>query len=189
MQHPARVLKLGGSLLSWAGLREAFREWRVRFPSERDLLIIGGGPAADWVREMDQVHQLGNDASHQLAIQAMQLNAELARQLWPEAERCDRLQDLGCAPLTIFFPWPSLCDEEQSRWGEVLPHSWDVTSDSIAAWVARAIGARELVLVKSTSPGDADFVDPYFARAARGIELVSTVNLRAGDRANKKRML
>jgi 5-(aminomethyl)-3-furanmethanol phosphate kinase len=181
MTHPARVLKLGGSLLNWPGLREALRDWRIRFPSQHDLLIVGGGPAADWVREMDLVHQLGDDGSHQLAIQAMQLNSELAMQLWPEAERCDRLQDLGSAPLTILFPWPALRDEEQSHWGEVLPHSWDVTSDSIAAWVARAIGARELVVMKSTSPGGADFVDPYFARAAHDIELVSAVNLRAGD--------
>ncbi len=29
-----------------------------------------------------------------------------------------------------------------------LPHSWDVTSDSIAAWVARALRVRRLMLVK-----------------------------------------
>ena len=29
-----------------------------------------------------------------------------------------------------------------------LPHSWDVTSDSIAAWFARALRARRLMLVK-----------------------------------------
>lgn len=181
MPPPARVLKLGGSLLDWPGLREAFRDWRARYPAERDLLVVGGGPAADWVRAIDQVHQLGDDASHQLAIQAMQLNAELAAQLWPEAERCDRLQDLGNAALTILFPWPALCDEEQARYGEVMPHSWNVTSDSIAAWVARAIGARELVLMKSTSPGKVDFVDPYFAQFAAAIERVSVVNLRDGD--------
>ena len=29
-----------------------------------------------------------------------------------------------------------------------LPHSWDITSDSIAAWIARVLGARRLMLVK-----------------------------------------
>src|SRR5439155_8330146 len=30
-----------------------------------------------------------------------------------------------------------------------FPHSWDVTSDSIAAWVARALRTARLVLLKS----------------------------------------
>ena len=37
------------------------------------------------------------------------------------------------------------------RWlreADPLPHSWDVTSDSIAAWLASALGAARLVLVK-----------------------------------------
>ena len=39
-----------------------------------------------------------------------------------------------------------------SRWlreADPLPHSWDVTSDSIAAWVAGQAGASTLVLVKA----------------------------------------
>ncbi len=31
----------------------------------------------------------------------------------------------------------------------LLPHGWDVTSDSIAAWVAGQLGARCLVLLKA----------------------------------------
>jgi dihydroneopterin aldolase len=30
----------------------------------------------------------------------------------------------------------------------VIPHSWDVTSDSLAAWLAGRIGAERLILVK-----------------------------------------
>src|SRR5262245_31563049 len=55
-----------------------------------------------------------------------------------------------------------------SRWlhdADPLPHSWDVTSDSIAAWVAGAVGARQLVLVKPSGAGGGEMVDPYFRRA------------------------
>jgi aspartokinase-like uncharacterized kinase len=32
-----------------------------------------------------------------------------------------------------------------------IPESWEMTSDSLAAWLARKIGAARLVLVKSTA--------------------------------------
>jgi hypothetical protein len=53
------------------------------------------------------------------------------------------------------------------RWlrdADPLPHSWDVTSDSIAAWVAGALGARRLVLVKPPGASGDGAVDAYFAR-------------------------
>ena len=33
-----------------------------------------------------------------------------------------------------------------------IPKSWDVTSDSIAAWLAGKVNAQQLVLVKSDKP-------------------------------------
>jgi aspartokinase-like uncharacterized kinase len=55
-----------------------------------------------------------------------------------------------------------------SRWlraADVLPHSWDVTSDSVAAFIAGALDASRLLLVK---PGDvgAEGVDRCFALVA-----------------------
>ena len=55
-----------------------------------------------------------------------------------------------------------------SRWlmeADPLPHSWDVTSDSIAAWVAGQVGAGELILIKAPGADGAHLVDDYFARA------------------------
>jgi 5-(aminomethyl)-3-furanmethanol phosphate kinase len=68
------------------------------------------------------------------------------------------------------------------RVADPLPHSWDVTSDSIAAWVAGSLGARQLVLVKPPGAERLDeAVDPYFARARpSGIE----VTLIAADRTD-----
>jgi len=191
-----RVLKLGGSLLGWSGLREALRRWREAKPAACDLLVVGGGAAADWVREADRVHQLGDDVAHWLAIDAMQLNAALAAAIWPEARWCESLHQRKNTEhgLQLLRPWPALSDAEQGRFGTPLPHSWDVTSDSIAAWVARAIGARELVLLKSSLPRgdsmqmaiDAGYVDRHFATAARGIEAITAVNLRSESLASRR---
>ncbi len=191
MATPFRVLKLGGSLLAWPGLRDALRAWRERNPYSHDLLVVGGGKAADWVREADETHQLGDDAAHRLAIQAMQLNAQLAESLWPEALTLTRLDAIAGDHIPsgywILQPWPLLSDQEQARYGEVLPHSWSVTSDSIAAWVATAIDAAELVLFKSSLPVETDirqcavnaYVDPYFPAAAQGVHRIRAVNLRS----------
>lgn len=54
-----------------------------------------------------------------------------------------------------------------SRWlraADELPHSWDVTSDSLAAYLATLLGAEDLILVKPVSGGQ-ELADPHFARA------------------------
>jgi 5-(aminomethyl)-3-furanmethanol phosphate kinase len=51
------------------------------------------------------------------------------------------------------------------RRDDPLPHSWAVTSDSIAAWVAGVTSARQLVLVKPGPPRDGGLTDPFFDKA------------------------
>jgi aspartokinase-like uncharacterized kinase len=53
-----------------------------------------------------------------------------------------------------------------ARWmrhADVLPHTWGVTSDSIAAFVAGAVDAASLVLIKPSRTACA--VDAYFQAA------------------------
>jgi hypothetical protein len=68
-----------------------------------------------------------------------------------------------------------------------LPHTWAVTSDSVAARVARLVRAKKLVLLKSVDhpcngdwaeAGRQGFVDPWFARAVGEGLTVEAVNLR-----------
>src|SRR5206468_5125998 len=77
---------------------------------------------------------------------------------------------------------PVLAPYRWLRAADPLPHSWDVTSDSIAAWISGAVGARRLVLVKPAGArieqlpqrkvteaidyaASRELVDPYFNRA------------------------
>jgi hypothetical protein len=60
---------------------------------------------------------------------------------------------------------PVLAPYRWLRERDPLPHAWDVTSDSIAAWVADALGAHRLVLVKPPHAEGVGLVDPYFSRA------------------------
>jgi aspartokinase-like uncharacterized kinase len=65
----------------------------------------------------------------------------------------------GAVPVLAPYAWLRAHDS--------LPHSWDATSDSIAALVARHVGAEALLLVKATEGPWEDLVDAEFA-AQRG---------------------
>ena len=60
------------------------------------------------------------------------------------------------------------------RWlraADPLPHSWEVTSDSIAAWLAGQLHARRVVLLKPAHASPNKLVDAYFLRTLpQGVE-------------------
>lgn len=158
------VVKLGGGLLAHAAHFDAALAAIREAADERRLLIVpGGGPFADTVRHVDRQFTLSDDAAHWMAALAMDQYAHLvASRLSGSALVADPGEiaaALGAAHLPVLTP---------SRWlrdADPLPHTWEVTSDSIAAWVAGAVGARRLVLVKPPGAAAADSVDVYFRRA------------------------
>jgi aspartokinase-like uncharacterized kinase len=140
------VVKVGGGLGRDAGddaLRALCRvvgELAERHP----LLVVPGGAAfADAVRDHDRRFGLPATTSHRMAILAMEQFGWLLSELIPGAERCAHLPPpggLADGRTTVLLPAQSVLDG--------LPASWQVTSDSIAAWVAGHVGADRLVLVK-----------------------------------------
>ena len=112
--------------------------------ARRHLLVVvpGVGAFADAVRRADRRFALGDSAAHWMAILAMDQYGYLLADLAPGSAVVRCRSELMPRRLNILAP---------SAWllgADPLPHSWDVTSDSIAAWVARALGARRLMLVK-----------------------------------------
>jgi aspartokinase-like uncharacterized kinase len=185
MKEPLRVIKLGGSLLDWPELPSAFRTWLAAQPAAVNVLIVGGGAIVDGLRHLDQVHRLPPETSHWLAIDAMGLTARLARELLPEARLATGSELFYRPPgsLTIFDVQTFLRDDQSQA--DALPIGWDVTSDSIAAYVAQRFEASELVLLKSCPSPSGELselarkgvVDPAFPRIAAGLN-VRLVNLR-----------
>ncbi len=124
------VVKLGGSLYDHPSLRVGLNRWLESIPSPV-LLVAGGGAFADSVRALDRLHDIGAEAAHRVAIRSMAIAAELLKSLIQK-------EDL------IQFDVFNFCLEDDQ-----LPHSWDVTSDSIALRIAIVKGAEKLILLKS----------------------------------------
>ncbi len=189
------VVKVGGSLLDWAELPARLIGYLERWQGCCVLVIVGGGAVVDLVREWDRRHGLGDEPAHWLAIQAMDLTARMLAAVLPCARLVQRLEEWervrGQAGLIVLVPSVVIMEIENRRW-ERLPRSWNVTSDSIAAWVAGYLGAKCLVLVKSVGvPAgttreravELGVVDPMFARFASGGPRVEWVDLRGEDGA------
>jgi 5-(aminomethyl)-3-furanmethanol phosphate kinase len=177
------VVKVGGGLLADIEQFDRVLEVIAEAARSRRLAIVpGGGPFADAVREVDRRVGLSGTAAHWMAVLAMDQHAHLIAERLAGAARVESAEQIATAidagRLPVLAP---------SRWlraSDPLPHSWDVTSDSIAAWVAGCLGARQLVLVKPPGVQSADAVDPYFARALpSGIE----VSIVAADRIDALR--
>jgi 5-(aminomethyl)-3-furanmethanol phosphate kinase len=142
------VVKVGGSLGDDAlrPLCDKLGELGERHPL---LVVPGGAGFADAVREADRRFGLRAATSHHMAILGMEQFGWLLSELIPGAERRTDLTRAAAGRTTVVLPAALPLDG--------LPASWDVTSDSIAAWVADRTGAGRLVLVKTVDGLFADW--------------------------------
>lgn len=144
--HRLIIVKLGGSLLSAARARP----WLdvLATAAQPVVIVPGGGPFADQVRVSQPLLGFDDAAAHHMAVLAMAQTA-CVLQSWCPGWR------LGHTPTEL----ASLTAQgHPALWCPTVlpdtPAGWDITSDSLAAWLASTLNAQRLVLVK--------------ARAARG---------------------
>lgn len=158
------VVKVGGALLSLDDALPRLVDALNRIPPGRSFMVIpGGGPFADAVRSVDRLHSLSADDAHWMAILGMDQYAMFLASRIPNAELVHRHGEIARARargrIPVLAPYRWLLEADP------LPHSWDVTSDSIAVWIAVQVGARQLVLIKASTHDEHSIVDRYFDRA------------------------
>jgi aspartokinase-like uncharacterized kinase len=158
------VIKVGGRLAADSErLRRVGREI-ARLAREVSLVVVpGGGPFADAVREADRRCGLPPSTAHWMAIQAMDQYAELLVAVIPGGVIVHN--SMGITDARQRGAVPVLAPAQWLRAADALPHSWDVTSDSLAAYLAGELGAERLLLVKAVAGRVDDLVDPWFRRA------------------------
>lgn len=169
------VAKLGGALAG-APEREAWLGALALAPAcpGRGLVLVpGGGPFAEAVRRAQAPLGFDDATAHRLALLAMHQYALVLRAAWPRlkpaASRAEIFAALDAGRIPVWLP------HAMAGAGPGVEASWDMTSDSLAAWLARALDARDLLLVKSCAvPAGASLadlaasgiVDPLFPRYA-----------------------
>ena len=192
---PVTVIKVGGSLFDLPNLGNRLSHVLGQLDGSRPLIISGGGRTADLVRDWDRIHNLGEERAHWLAIQSLTLNERLLNQLLPESEWVDSHAAAEAAwranrvPILSAYAYLSRPANSSLEHME-LPAAWEVTSDSIAAWITLTWPADELVLLKSVDLPDTvttddlsaqELVDPYFPKLADSLPCLRWCNLRSSE--------
>lgn len=143
------IVKLGGSLLGSPELSQ----WLDLFACHGDgniVIVPGGGIFAEAVRESQKLSGSSDAVAHRMAVMAMDQYGVLMAGLNPAlvtavseleiAERSWQHRAIVWLPSTMVN-----ADEN-------IPKNWQVTSDSLAVWLAVKLNAEHLILVKSKKP-------------------------------------
>ncbi len=125
------VVKIGGSVAEVAG--EIFNEL---YETGRDVLVVPGGWIfAEKIRELN----VDDDSAHWMAIEAMNIYGYYLSRYAELIEPHDF--DFEIRGVRILLPYILLKKYDE------LPHSWDVTSDSITVWIAEKVDAGKIIKV------------------------------------------
>lgn len=213
-----RVVKVGGSLLSLPNLGDHLRRWISAAPPAANLLVVGGGSPVDAIRELATSYHYDEQFLHWLCIDALEISCRLLAEQLPEWQRVRTAADLteivedarhcnvrrgeaasavrrlpdavavrGVVSISAFYSRAN-----EARLPLRLPHSWETSSDSLAAVLAHVTAADELVLLKSCdldvaaeSPdanwselADRGIIDRAFPSCVPGLPRVRCINFR-----------
>jgi 5-(aminomethyl)-3-furanmethanol phosphate kinase len=138
------VIKLGGSFAFSPELRDWIKA--IVIHAGRIVIVPGGGPFADTVRRAQAQMRFNNRTAHRMALLAMEQYGCAIASMSKRLQLADSLeairQSLADGKVPVWLPTQmALADTD-------IPQSWDVTSDSLAAWLAGRIGGERLILVK-----------------------------------------
>ena len=144
------VVKIGGSLFSTSGWQHAVQSLIAHesLSNHPVVVLAGGGAVVNGLRAIDETSSLPAPLMHKLALEAMGITAQLLAvtlklPLGP--------QETDASPIVLDIRKQGMIRNTI----ESLPHSWNTTSDSIAAAIAATTGSG-LLLVKSTPPPTRD---------------------------------
>lgn len=143
-----RVIKLGGSLFRTPELRQWLELLDKASHEEVVVVVPGGGPFADEVRHAQRLHNFSDSSAHHMALLAMAQFGLLIADLAPKSQLFyfDKQSVDSLTPgLHVWLPDRQLLTRDD------IPHSWDISSDSLALWLSQQLHADELVMIKRTT--------------------------------------
>jgi len=151
------VIKLGGSVTHYDSLVQWLR-LVVRWGDGKVIIVPGGGLYADAVRDFQQMRaahpdgHINDSQAHALAIYAMDQMARSLVAMVPElvlVRNPLEIAESGWQHRGLVWLPSEMALNTTFANEHVLAESWDVTSDSLSAWLAWQLEAQHLLLVKS----------------------------------------
>jgi aspartokinase-like uncharacterized kinase len=136
------IIKLGGSLLAQGREIIHFLSDYAEKKAVFFIIIPGGGPFVEVIRKLSERRTILDDAAHWMAVLAMhQYGFFLAdgETAIPLVESLEEVSNAG--HICIVLPYQILKADDS------LPHTWDVTSDTIAAFIAHKLGEKRFIKV------------------------------------------
>jgi aspartokinase-like uncharacterized kinase len=140
-------------------------------------IVPGGGEFADTVREFDKRYNLSDAVAHKMAILAMDQYGLLLSSITPNSYISYSLEEISNpmkGSLPILLPSKLIFHKDP------MEHSWDVTSDTIAAYIAQLLHAEKLMVV--TDVDGIFFQDPKKSLDVKLVEDLSAKELLGWNR-------
>lgn len=137
------IVKLGGSLYHTAELKSWLALLADYTQHDSVVIVPGGGPFADMVRQAQILHDFDDQHAHHMALLAMAQYGLMLHALQPSAITINTpVQAPTSGQLAIWLPNDQLLQTDE------LMQNWDITSDSLALWFAQQHSDSKLVLIK-----------------------------------------
>jgi len=153
-KYNIKVIKIGGSFFAddiFGSLKQILKDI-LALDIKGLIFTAGGGRSADLIREFNRKYNLNESAAHFAAISAVDVNTYMLSSFLNDytflnADDGDfDKSKIEKNKISIFLP------SAYYRKHDPLPHSWDVSSDSLALELADRLGAEELILLKARDP-------------------------------------
>jgi aspartokinase-like uncharacterized kinase len=145
------VVKLGGSLAN----SDELPQWLdviAAAGAGKAVLVPGGGAWADEVQEAQKREGFDDSVAHCRALLAMEQYGQVLSGMRVNFVLADDIpaihEVLRNEQVAVWMPYEMVVADAS------IPQTWDVTSDSLSAWLACKLGAALLVLVKSMAVSD-----------------------------------
>lgn len=148
MQTNHAIFKIGGKLIeNRNNLESTMNQLTQLYEQEiisKIIIIPGGGSYANFIRILDNELNLGDDLAHWMAVYSMNYNGIELNRNYPEIDCIDDFKKLQVIKkkFCIFLPATYLRNNDD------LPHNWEVTSDSIAFYIACKLQLNLCFLIK-----------------------------------------
>lgn len=134
-----QVVKIGGSLFPNYAINLA-----KKLENTNSLIVLGGGEFANLIRKYDSEINFSQETNHWTAIDCMDIIAKLVNdkvestKLAYSIDDAIAISDEGFTPIFVVSKF--------LREDDPFECSWDVTSDSIAAYISHRLNANLLIV-------------------------------------------